>query len=358
MNLFSKIFLPSVAILSLSIAATPAQTTNRANLLLRSAAIRSTVPLSVVTKPINGAATGPSSVTIKLPKDVSRYHVLEQQSKVNRTATNLDIVSHNEVRASVAPGSTLVFLEKDPPPRVVSTNAAQEKAMFSTLLIKSDPARPGEPQRSGSGTLTLLADVPVPWDGVSNRYVAHLSVVFLTDDPTNNPLLPMTVELEGHNVRLVEPRRVELERGNPAKDVLVLCDQYNPNVQITAYYQLTNTTRELTLQPLTLSGMTQMIISEPMLFAAFTGGLMGGFLRLFKKSKWEAKRMTHYLTEGSLVGVVTVTMLLAGLLHSQIAGLSTQPQLVLAFSLAAAAGSVGAHFLDQVIGQLRGKKTR
>ena len=54
-------------------------------------------------------------------------------------------------------------------------------------------------------------------------------------------------------------------------------------------------------------------------------------------------------------GLVTVTMLLAGLLYNQIAKLPGPPQLVLAFALAAAAGSVGAHFLDKSIDRLRGK---
>jgi hypothetical protein len=52
-----------------------------------------------------------------------------------------------------------------------------------------------------------------------------------------------------------------------------------------------------------------------------------------------------------------VTLLLSGLLHGQIAGLPAQPQLVLAFSLAAAAGSVGAHFLDRAVKRLRGQET-
>ena len=40
---------------------------------------------------------------------------------------------------------------------------------------------------------------------------------------------------------------------------------------------------------------------------------------------------------------------------AKVAELSAQPQLVLAFALAAAAGSVGAHFLDKTVNHLRGK---
>jgi hypothetical protein len=114
-------------------------------------------------------------------------------------------------------------------------------------------------------------------------------------------------------------------------------------------------TMSLELEKLTIPVMTQMIISIPMLFAALAGGLIGGLLRLFKGAKWGITRILHYLAEGATVGLVTVTMLLAGLLHSQIAELSAQPQLVLAFALAAAAGSVGAHFLDKTVNHLRGK---
>jgi len=63
----------------------------------------------------------------------------------------------------------------------------------------------------------------------------------------------------------------------------------------------------------------------------------------------------HYLIEGVIVGLVTEALLLSGLLHSQIAELSSQPKLVLAFALAAAAGSVGAYFHDKIINQLWGK---
>jgi hypothetical protein len=98
-----------------------------------------------------------------------------------------------------------------------------------------------------------------------------------------------------------------------------------------------------------------MIISKPMLFAALTGGLIGGLLRSLKGARWGIKRMLHYVAEGVTVGLVTVTLLLSGLLHSQIAELSSQPQLVLAFALAAVAGSVGAHFLDQTVKHLLGK---
>ena len=204
----------------------------------------------------------------------------------------------------------------------------------------------------------MFTDVPTPWNDASNAYVAILTVMFGTDDTAqNNPLLPMVVKLTGNNVKSIEPRTIELQKPNPegSKEVVVTCDAYQTNVQITAHYQTTSTTADLHLQPLSAWGMTQMIISKPMLFAALTGGLIGGLLRLFKKSKWALGRTLHYLAEGATVGLVTVAMLLAGLLQKQIAGIPTQSKLVLAFALAAAAGSVGAHFLDKSITHLRGK---
>ncbi len=331
--------------------------TNRTN-ALRATATRLMTP-SVVARPVTNSATGRATFDVKLPKDFSRYNVVEQQPRATRVATNLTATATDAIRTSLAAGSTLVFLEKEPPPPVKPTMRPEQKALFSTVLVKhAAPTRPGEAGRTASGTLTMLSDVPTPWNGLSNAFVARLSVVFLTDDTsTNNPLLPMTVEVRGANVSDIEPRRVELQRGgvDGSKEVVVTCDRYRTNVQITAYYQTTNTTRELPLQHLSSWDMTQMIISQPMLFAALTGGLMGGCLRLFKKSKWEPRRIVHYLAEGLVVGLVTVTMLLAGLLHNQIAGLPPQPQLVLAFSLAAVAGSVGAHFLDQVTARLRGR---
>jgi hypothetical protein len=177
------------------------------------------------------------------------------------------------------------------------------------------------------------------------------------DADSGNSLLPMAVEFRGNNVKSIEPRKVELQKAgvDGSEEVVVVCDEYRPQVEVTAYYQMTNTTRELVLRPLTASAMTQMIISRPMLFASLAGGLIGGLLRLFKGPKWRAGRVGRYLAEGAAVGLVTVTMLLSGLLHGQLAGMAAQPQLVLAFSLAAAAGSVGAHFLDAAINRLRGK---
>jgi hypothetical protein len=253
------------------------------------------------------------------------------------------------------PGSTLLFMEKEAMRPANTSKATGPAPLFSTLLVKtSAPDRPGERQRASSGTLTILTDVPTPWNDASNAYVARLSVMFLTEE-SDNLLLPMAVGLSGVNVKDIEPRKIELQKPgvDGSQDVIVICDRYQADVKITATYSMTNTTRELPLQRLTPWNMTQMIISKPMLFAALTGALGGGLLRLFKKSKWDLRRCFHYLAEAIAVGVVTVTLLLSGLLHNQIAGLPSHPQLVMAFALAAVAGSVGAHFLDKAIIRLR-----
>jgi hypothetical protein len=334
-----------------------AQATNRAA-SIRAAATRVTVP-PVVTRSVPNAGGGGPTVEVKLPRDLSRYHVLEQRAQTTRTATNLTATSTNQVLTALTPGSTLLFMEKESPAAIKANARPATRPLFSTFLLKSmPPARPGEPSRTASGTLTLLADVPTPWDGASNAYVARLSVMLLTEDSApNNPLLPMAVKFIGSQVKSIQPDKVELRKAgvDGSEEVIVTCDRYRPDVQISAYYQMTNTTRQLTLQRLTAWEMTQMIIAPPMLFAALAGGLIGGLLRLFKTSNRELPRILRYLAEGAAVGLVTVTLLLSGLLHGQIAGLTAQPQLVLAFSLAAAAGSVGAHFLDQAVQGLRGK---
>ena len=161
--------------------------------------------------------------------------------------------------------------------------------------------------------------------------------------------------MSGHNVSSIDPRHLELEKANDSKYAVVSCDQYQTDVVITAHYLTASNTVPLELQKLSTWSMTQMIISKPMLFAAVTGGLIGGLLRLFKGAKWALLRTLRFLAEGVTVGLVTVTMFLAGLLHAQMAELPAQPQMVLAFALAAAAGSVGAHFLDKAISHLRGK---
>jgi hypothetical protein len=339
----------------------PAQTTNRA-VLMKAATVRMTgAAAPVLIRPLTNTPGRAASVEVKLPQDLRRYHVVEQRAQTTRLATNLTTLSTNQVRATLAAGSTLLFMENDAPAPLKANARTATKPLFSTYMLRSTPpARPGEPNRTASGTLTMLADVPTPWDSASNAYVTRLSVMFLTEDaaPTN-ALLPLAVEFSGGNVKSIQPRKVELRKAgvDGSEEVLVTCDRYRPDVTITAYYQTTNTTRVLTLQRLTPWGMTQMIISAPMLFAALVGGLIGGLLRLFKGGKWKPSRLVHYLIEGGVVGLVTVTMLLSGLLHNQIAGMSASPQLVLAFSLAAAAGSVGAHFLDAAINRLRGRQT-
>jgi hypothetical protein len=336
-----------------------AQTTNR-SALMRAASTRLTASSPVVTRAATDTAGRAAVVEVKLPQDLSRYQVLEQRAQVTQVATNLASASRNQFQAALATDTTLMFMEKAAPAAVQSNAPPTTKPLFATFFVKSaPPERPGAPNRTASGTLTILADAPTPWDAASNAYVARLSVMFLSEDTSpNNPLLPLAVEFLGSNVSSIQPRKVELRQAGVggSKEVLVVCDQYRPHVEVAAYYRMTNTTRELVLQPLTASAMTQMIISRPMLFTALVGGLIGGLLRLFKACKWEPKRVLRYLAEGVAVGLVTVTMLLSGLLHHQVAGMSAQPQLVLAFSLAATAGSVGAHFLDAAVARLRGKR--
>jgi hypothetical protein len=215
------------------------------------------------------------------------------------------------------------------------------------------------PPRTTSGTLTLQARLdPVPWNDASNAYVGELMVMFSTDDPKSS-FLPMTVALSATGLKNLDPENIILEKANAegVKDVTLICDSYRPDIQITANYQTTKTDCALHLQPLGFWAMTQMIISKPMLFASLTGGLIGGLLRLLKQGRFRFTRAIHHLAEGATVGLVTVTMLLAGLLQTQIAGISTTHQCVLAFALAASAGAVGAHFLDKAIANLRGKRT-
>jgi len=337
-----------------------AQTTNR-SVLMREAATHMVLASPNITRmPVNSAGRA-AIVEVKLPQDLTRYHILEQRAQTTHVATNFTAASQNQFRAALSPGSTLIFMEKESPAAVASNAPPTTKPLFATFFVKSGPPkRPGEPNQTVSGTLTMLADMPTPWDTLSNAYIVRLSVMFLTEDADPyNSLLPMVVEFSGNNVKSILPRKVELQKAgvDGSEDVVVRCDQYQPHVEVTAYYQMTNTTRELVLQPLTAVAITQMIISLPMLFAALVGGLIGGLLRLFKRSKWQLKQILRYLTEGAAVGLVTVTMMLAGLLHSEVSVLSAQPQLVLAFALAAAAGSVGAHFLDGIVDRLRNKWT-
>jgi|GEM_PF-2481688 len=336
----------------------PAQTVNR-SAVVREAATRMVVTSPSVIKALTNTTGRAARVEVKLPRDLDRYHVLEQRAQSTRVATNLVSSSSNRFDAALAPGTTLMFMEKESRTDIATNASVVTKPLFSTFFVKSTPPEhPGEPNRTATGTLTLLADMPTVWDVSSNAYVARLSVMFLSEDAdAGNSLLPMAVEFRGNNVKSIEPRKVELQKAgvDGSEEVVVVCDQYLPQVEVTAYYQMTNTTRELVLRPLTASAMTQMIISRPMLFASLVGGLIGGLLRLFKGPKWRAGRVVRYLAEGAAVGLVTVTMLLSGLLHGELAGMAAQPQLVLAFSLAAAAGSVGAHFLDAAINRLRGK---
>jgi hypothetical protein len=332
----------------------PAQVTNRTVRVFDAARVPRLSPVAV--RPAVVTPTRETVVEFRLPAQLDRYNVIEQRGPTMQLATNVSAVGSDEVRAALSPGATLVFMEKEPAERAKPSDRTETKALFSTFLLRASTPRPGAPPRTVSGTLSLLANVPAPWIGESNAYVGQLSVVLLSDDEAAaSALLPMTVELIGSNITRLSQRRVELSKPGieGAQDVWVACDRYRSDAAIIAYYQNTNSACPLTLQRLTAWEMTQMILSLPMLFAGLVGGFMGGLLRLFKGTSWKPVRVARLLAEGVVVGVVTVTLLLSGLLHAQIAGLSTSPKVVLAFALAAVAGSVGAHFLDETVNRLR-----
>jgi len=334
-----------------------AQTNHSA--LLRAAAAHIVVPKPVVARVSTNAAAGRAVVDVQLPKDLSRYHVVERHGQITRPTTNFSATSAQRGRASLDAGTTLMFLDKEPRKAAQSNSPSTLTPLFSTLMVKAEPPeRPGMAPRTSSGTLTLQARLdPVPWNDSSNAYVGELMVMFSTDDPKSS-FLPMTVALSATGLKNIDPENIILEKANVegVKDVTVICDSYRPDVQITAHYQTTKTDCDLHLQRLGFWAMAQMIISKPMLFASLTGGLIGGLLLLFKEG-FQVGRVARHLAEGATVGLVTVTMLLAGLLQTQIAGISTVNQAVLAFALAASAGSVGAHFLDKAIANLLGNST-
>jgi hypothetical protein len=316
-------------------------------------------PSIVATRVVTNAGPNLATVRFRLPRELSNYHVLEQRAHGTVAVTNLSATSQNEVQASLATGSTLMFVQKQSPRAANLNPTAGSNQLLCTYFMKATPAaQPGREPDTAEGELTMYTDVdPTPWDSSSNQYIAHLLLVFSTETPAaTNSLLPLSVGLTCQNARSVTPRIVELEKANDIKEAVVICDTYQPDVEITAHYLTATNTIPLHLQKLTLPVMTQMIISKPMLFAALTGGLLGGLLRLFKGGEWGIKRILHYLAEGVVVGVAIVTLLLAQLLHGLIAGLPSQPQLVLAFALAVVAGSVGAHFLDALIRPMLGKQ--
>src|ERR1700716_1247843 len=107
-----RILFVTISLALFSPSSSPAQT-NRAA-LLRSAAIHSIVTRPVVTGVITNAGPSRATMEVKLPKDLSRYHVLEQHAQGTRAATNLVATSTNKVRASLLAGTTLMFMEKEP----------------------------------------------------------------------------------------------------------------------------------------------------------------------------------------------------------------------------------------------------
>jgi len=111
-----------------------AQTTNRA-LSIRAAATRVAVPPPVLTRPAATVGGSGSAVEIKLPKNLSRYHVLEQRAQTTRPATNLTATSANQVRTALTPGSTLLFMEKEAPASVKASARPAPRPLFSTILL-------------------------------------------------------------------------------------------------------------------------------------------------------------------------------------------------------------------------------
>jgi len=156
----------------------------------------SVVPIKVATN------AGPNLATVKftLPKELSSYQVLEQRAHVTRAVTNLSATSRNEVQASLASGSLLMFVERPSAKASSDGSALGSNRLFRTHFLKAVPAaQPGREPDVASGELSMYADTdPTPWDSASNSYITHLSVVFTTDKPSpNHPLLPLTVGLSG-----------------------------------------------------------------------------------------------------------------------------------------------------------------
>lgn len=81
-------------------------------------------------------------------------------------------------------------------------------------------------------------------------------------------------------MKSIDPRTIELVAANAIREAVVICGEYHPDVQITAHYLMASNNIPLHLQRLTAVTITHMIISTPMLFAALTGELLGGLLRL------------------------------------------------------------------------------
>jgi hypothetical protein len=303
-----------------------------------------------------------TSIEFKLPQELSHYQVTEIQAQsLHSVSTNRFNIRNNTIRTEIAPGNMLILIEKNSafPTTVQGTN--RSRVLFSTMFIKPlPPLHTGDPVRAASGSLYMTGIMPIAWDVQQNAYVAKLWVEFdSADESPVQPLLPMTVHFGGENTTGITPDSVQLmvAGANGAQEITVTCKQYQPQVQLVARYQMTNSTCNLMLQPLTVSTMIQMVISKPMLFVALVGGFLGGTLRVFKYSRWSSKLIVRFLVEGMLVGLITVIMLLAGLLHKLLDGIGGQSQLTLAFGLATAAGSVGAHFLDAYINSLWKGKT-
>src|SRR5678816_4044060 len=77
--------------------------------LLRAAATHIAVPKPVVTPVTTNTPQGRAVVDVNLPKELSRYHVLEQHDQITRPSTNFSATSAQKGRASLAAGTTLMF---------------------------------------------------------------------------------------------------------------------------------------------------------------------------------------------------------------------------------------------------------
>ena len=220
--IFLAILIPLFAALS-----SRAQSNHAA--LFRSAATRVALAKPVVTGVITNAGPNQATIEVNLPKDLSRYHVVEQHALASRAATNFTATSANQVRASIAAETTLMFMERETQGPAKRGSPPSPRPLFSTVLVRAEPpARPGQPPHTTSGTLTMFAEaVPTPWNEASNAYVAYLSVMFLTDEP-NSSLLPIEVTLGGTNVKSIDPRKITLDKANPdgSADVVVAVNQF------------------------------------------------------------------------------------------------------------------------------------
>src|SRR5713101_7360359 len=128
-----------------------AQTTNRAALMREATSRMVWAAPPTATRSLTNPAGRAASVEVKLPQDLRRYHIVEQRGQTTHVATNLTVIATNHFRATLAPESTLMFVEKEPPASVKANARVDTRALFATYMLKSTPsARPGEPHHTAS----------------------------------------------------------------------------------------------------------------------------------------------------------------------------------------------------------------